>query len=106
MLDYYRTLITLRKKRPELVHGKLQYILVDDEAMTLAYRRSMADWETIVAFNRSSRTQLIRLSRSTDTSLELLAESRPGSLAKQEQTGRENRFELAPLSGVALGTAR
>jgi glycosidase len=106
LLDYYRTLIARRKQRPELVHGKLQYILVNDEAMTLAYRRSMADRETIVAFNRSDRTQLIRLSRIADTSLGLLAESQPGSLAKQEQTGGKIRFELAPLSGVALGTAR
>jgi len=104
LLDYYRTLIALRKQRPELVHGKLQYILVDDEAMTLAYQRSTAGRETIVAFNRSDSSQIIRLSRNTDTMIKLLAESRPASLAKQKQAGEEMSFELAPLSGVALGT--
>lgn len=33
-------LIALRKKRPEPVHGDLEYLLVDDQAMTLAYRRT------------------------------------------------------------------
>jgi len=106
LLDYYRTLIALRKQRPELVHGKLEYTLVNDKAMTLAYRSTMADWETIVAFNRSDRSQNIRLSRNADTKLKLLAESRPGSLAKWKQTDKEISFELAPLSGVALGTVQ
>jgi len=106
LLDYYRTLIALRKRRHELVHGKLEYTLVNDKAMTLAYRRSMAGRETIVAFNRSDRSQIIRLSRNTDTMLKLLAESWQGSLAKHKQTGREIRFELGPLCGVALGTVQ
>ena len=99
-------MIALRKQRPELVYGKLQYILVDDEAMTLAYQRSTADRETIVAFNRSDTSQIIRLRRNTHTVLRLLVESRPTSLAKQRQTGGEMSFELAPLSGVALGTVQ
>jgi glycosidase len=106
LLDYYRILIALRKQRPELVHGKLEYILVNDKAMTLAYRSTMADLETIVAFNRSDKSQIIRLSRNTNKKLKLLAESRPGSLAKWKQADREIRFELAPLSGVALGTVQ
>ncbi|MHC4582615.1 MAG: DUF3459 domain-containing protein, partial [Planctomycetota bacterium] len=106
LLDYYRTLIALRRQRPELVYGKLKYILVNDEAMILAYQRSMGDRETIVAFNRSDTSQIIRLSRNTDTMLKLLAESRPASLRKQRQSGGEISFELAPLSGVALGTVQ
>jgi glycosidase len=104
LLDYYRTLIALRKQRSELVHGKLEYTLVNDKAMTLAYRRTMADRETIVAFNRSDRSQNIRLSRNAEAKLKLLAESRLGSLAKWKQTDQEISLELAPLSGVALGT--
>jgi len=106
LLDYYRTLIALRKQRPELVYGELQYTLVNDKAMTLAYRRSIADRETIIAFNRSDKSQIIPLSRNTDTMFKLLAESRPGSLARWKQSDREIRFELAPLSGVALGTVQ
>ncbi len=106
LLDYYRTLIALRKQRPELVHGELEYTLVNDKFMTLAYRRSIADRETIVAFNRSDKSQIIRLSRNTNKMLKLLAESRPDSLARWKEKDSEIRFELAPLSGVALGTVQ
>jgi glycosidase len=104
LLDYVRTLVALRKKRPELIHGKLEYILANDESMTLAYRRSMAEREMIVVFNRSDTSQIIRLKRNTNTRLIPLTESRPGCIAKRKQTNREIRFDLAPLSGVALGT--
>jgi glycosidase len=106
LLDYYRGLIALRQERPELVYGTLEHVLANDNALTLAYRRAMARHETVVAFNRSDQLQTIRLNKTTDTTLELLAESRPGSLANTTQTDREIRFTLAPLSSVALGTAR
>jgi glycosidase len=106
LLDYYRILIAFRKQRPELVHGELEYTLVNDKAMILAYRRSMAGRETIVAFNRSDKSQIIRLSRKTNTMLKLLAESLPDSLARWKEKDSEICFELAPLSGVALGTAQ
>jgi len=106
LLDYYRVLIALRKERRELVCGKIEYILTDDHAMTLAYRRVMADRETIIAFNRSDRPQVIRLKRDTGTMLKSLMESRQGSLAAFEQTDSEIHFELAPFSGVALGTVQ
>ncbi len=105
-MDYYRTLIALRKQRPELVYGEIEYTLIDDKAMTLAYRRSMAGRETIVVFNRSNKFQIIRLSRNTNTMLKLLAESRSGSLARWKETDSEIHFGLAPLSGVALGTVQ
>jgi glycosidase len=106
LMDYYRTLIALRKQRPELVYGEIEYTLIDDKAMTLAYRRSMAGRETIVVFNRSNKFQIIRLSRNTNTMLKLLAESRSGSLARWKETDSEIHFGLAPLSGVALGTVQ
>jgi glycosidase len=104
LLRYYRSLIAVRKQRRELVHGKLEYILVNDKAMTLAYRRALPDRETIVAFNRSDKSQIIRLSRGRDRMLRVLAESRPGATTTRQQTDAEIRFELAPLGGVALGT--
>jgi len=103
LLDYYRTLIALRKQRTELVHGELEYILVDDKAMTLAYRRSMAGRQTIVVFNRSDEVQVVRLDRNGGPVLRLLVESCPGSFLKPKQTSLDIRFELAPLSGAALG---
>ena len=97
-------MIALRKERRELVYGKIEYILTDDNAMTLAYRRVMADREMIIAFNRSDTAQVIRLKRDTGTMLKPLMESRQGSSARFGQTDGEMHFELAPLSGVALGT--
>ena len=49
--SYYKTLIALRKKRRELVGGGLEFVVANDNDMTLAYRRELAGRETIVAFN-------------------------------------------------------
>ena len=106
LMEYYRTLIALRKQRPELVYGEIEYTLIDDKDMTLAYRRMMDGRETVVVFNRSNKFQIIRLSQNTNTILKLLAESRSGSFARWQETDSEIHFELAPLSGVALGTVQ
>lgn len=106
LLEYYRTLIFIRKQRPELIHGELHYALIDDKAMTLAYQRTMGDKELIVAFNSSKNPQLIQLSRTTDSKLNLIVESVPGCMAKLKQGQRKVRFELAPLSAAGLGTTK
>ncbi len=105
MLRYYRQLIALRKQSPELVHGRLHYTLADDRAMTLVYRRTTADRDMTVAFNRSGRRQTLRLTRIHDTALTPRLESEPGCVTQLRQSESEIRFDLAPLSGVALGVA-
>jgi glycosidase len=106
LLEFYRILISLRKQRPELIYGELEFSLMDDQAMTLAYRRTLGERESIVAFNRSDKTQIIQLSRATDAELNLLVESLPGCLADLKSERRNVHFELAPLSAAGLGTVK
>ena len=104
LLDYYRTLIALRKKRPELVHGKLEYTLTNDNDMTLTYCRKLEGRETIIAFNLSEQMKEVRLSEGSRLKTKVLGESNSGSMAGLQQNGRTIQFELAPYSGVVLGT--
>ena len=104
LLDYYRTLIALRKQRRELVGGELEFILANDNDMILAYRRKLEGRETIIAFNLSGQVKEVRLNEVSRLKTKILGESNPGSVADLRQDGRAIQFELAPDSGVVLGT--
>ena len=104
LLDYYRTLIALRKQRRELVGGELEFILANDNDMILAYRRKLEGRETIIAFNLSGQGKEVRLNEVSRLKTKILGESNPGSVADLQQDGRAIQFELAPDSGVVLGT--
>ena len=104
LLDYYRTLIALRKQRRELVGGELEFILANDNDMILAYRRKLEGRETIIAFNLSGQVKEVRLNEVSRLKTKILGESNPGSVADLQQDGRAIQFELAPGSGVVLGT--
>lgn len=104
LLDYYRTLIALRKQRRELVGGELEFILANDNDMILAYRRKLEGRETIIAFNLSGQVKEVRLNEVSHLKTKVLGESNSGSVAGLQQDGRTIQFELAPCSGVVLGT--
>ena len=104
LLDYYRILIALRKQRRELVGGELEFILANDNDMILAYRRKLEGRETIIAFNLSGQVKEVRLNEVSRLKTKILGESNPGSVADLQQDGRAIQFELAPDSGVVLGT--
>ena len=104
--QYYRELIALRTGHPELLRGALDYLLADDGTMTLAYRRRLGDDEVIVAFNRSAQPQPIELHGMADVPYEVVAESHSGCLGRWQESRRDLRFDLAPLSGVCLRTVR
>ena len=54
--DYYRDAIALRKKFPDLVHGKMQMIGAENQSRTFAFARTGT--ATLVAvFNRHSNPQ-------------------------------------------------
>ena len=103
MFNFQRKLIALRKKRPDWSRGQLNYILANDNAMTLAYRRKLDDQETFVAFNLSGQLQTIRLTTGNRTKKEILVESSLGSVAGFQQEKRTTNLTLSPYSGVALG---
>ena len=103
MFNFQRKLIALRKKRPDWSRGQLNYILANDNAMTLAYRRKLDDQETFVAFNLSGQLQTIRLTTGNRTKKEILVESSLGGVAGFQQEKRTTNLTLSPYSGVALG---
>lgn len=61
LLKFYKKLIKIRKSNPVLVHGELEFILVDDENRTLAYSRKNESREIIVAFNKSDEVKTIEI---------------------------------------------
>ena len=103
LLEYYRTLIALRKQRRELVDGELEFIQANDNDMILVYRRKLESRETIIAFNLSGEVKEVRLKGVSRLKSKILGESNPGSVADLQQDGRAIQFELAPDSGVVLG---
>jgi cyclomaltodextrinase len=103
LLEYYRTLIALRKQRRELVDGELEFIQANDNDMILVYRRKLESRETIIAFNLSGEVKEVRLKGVSRLKSKILGESNPGSVADLQQDGRAIQFELASDSGVVLG---
>ena len=101
--SYYKTLIALRKKRRELVGGGLEFVVANDNDMTLAYRRELAGRETIVAFNLSGQVKTVSLTADDRLKSRVLLESSPGSVAGFRQNNRTTEIKLNPYSGVALG---
>ena len=103
MFNFYRELIALRKKRLDWSRGQLNYVLSNDNAMTLAYRRKLDDQETFVVFNLSGQLQPIRLTTGDRTNSAILVESISGSVVGLSQENRTINLTLSPCSGVAVG---
>ncbi|HAH98503.1 MAG TPA: hypothetical protein DCO70_04155, partial [Verrucomicrobiales bacterium] len=103
MFNFYRELIALRKKRLDWSRGQLNYVLSNDNAMTLAYRRKLDDQETFVVFNLSGQLQPIRLTTGDRTNNAILVESISGSVVGLSQENRTINLTLSPCSGVAVG---
>jgi len=103
MFNFQRKLINLRKKRPDWTRGQLNYILANDNAMTLVYRRKLDKRETFVAFNLSGELQTIRLTTGNSTKKEILVESSPGSVAGIRHERSATNLTISPYSGVAIG---
>ena len=101
--DYYKTLIALRKKRSELVGGGLEFVVVNDNDMILAYRRELEGRQTMVVFNLSGQVKTIILTTNGRLKSRVLAESSRGGVAGFRQNKRTTEIRLNPYSGVALG---
>ena len=61
LLSFYRQMTALRNAHPVLAYGDMEFILADDDAMILAYRRYDAEDEIIVVFNRSDNPDRIEM---------------------------------------------
>ncbi|MCF6185657.1 MAG: alpha amylase C-terminal domain-containing protein, partial [Bacteroidales bacterium] len=59
LLNFYKTLIKIRKQNPVLAYGDIDFILADDQHNTLAYSRNYKNAEIIAVFNKSSKKKNI-----------------------------------------------
>jgi cyclomaltodextrinase len=99
LLAFYRQLSLLRRENPVLVYGDINFILVDDKKMMLAYSREMDDKEIIVVFNRSDKTETVTLTDLINKDYSNILSS--GSIAfKNVYNGVE--LTMDPLSAIVL----
>ena len=99
LLSFYKKLILMRKENPVLVYGDLNFTIIDDQKMVLAYSRKMDNKEITVVFNRSDKIQNIILTGLKSMDYENIL-STGGNLIKDNDSGTE--VTLEPLSAVVL----
>lgn len=61
LTEFYKSLIRMRKENPVLATGALEFLLADDQKMTLAYKRKENRDEIIAVFNRSGKEQEVKI---------------------------------------------
>jgi glycosidase len=61
LFAFYQRLSLMRKENPALVYGDLNFMVVDDQKMLLAYSRRFKNEEIIAVFNRSDKQQTVAL---------------------------------------------
>ncbi|MGI4791015.1 MAG: alpha-amylase family glycosyl hydrolase [Janthinobacterium lividum] len=61
MLRYYKQLIHLRRTSRALQSGDPAILMADDQAQTLAFSRTLGNDAAIIAINRSSKTQTLKI---------------------------------------------
>jgi len=89
----------MRKENPVLVYGDLSFSVADDQNMTLAYNRTMRNDEIVVVFNRSDKTQIIKVPVKTNGEYaNVLSESNKSIFSNQNKI----ELNLEPLTAVVL----
>jgi glycosidase len=99
LLTFYRRLCKMRKDNPVLALGDLTFPVADDKKMLLAYVRSDANNEIIVAFNRSDNKQHMEIPLKTDADYDILLSAEKRSLKSVDKMIRIN---LAPLTAIVM----
>ncbi len=61
LLNYYKTLIEIRKNNPVFITGDINFSLIDDKNRTLAYNRTLNNQEAVVAFNKSESIKSLQI---------------------------------------------
>jgi glycosidase len=99
LLAYYQSLTQLRREHPVLSRGDVEYLLADDDRMTLAYRRTGEEGEVIAAFNLSDGEQTLEIPLKEDNSY---TEVFPGKETAYTAEAGLLRIKLGPMQGLAL----
>jgi hypothetical protein len=89
----------MRKENPVLVYGDLSFSVADDQNLTLAYNRTMGNDEIVVVFNRSDKTQIIKVPVKTNGEYaNVLSENNKSIFSNQNKI----ELNLDPLTAVVL----
>ena len=96
---FYMRLCKMRKENPVLVYGDLSFSVADDQNMTLAYNRTMGNNEIVVVFNRSDKTQTIKVPvKINGEYLDVLSGGNKSILSSKNKI----ELNLEPLTAVVL----
>jgi len=96
---FYMRLCKMRKENPVLVYGDLSFSVADDQNMTLAYNRTMGNNEIVVVFNRSDKTQTIKVPvKINGKYLDVLSGGNKSILSSKNKI----ELNLEPLTAVVL----
>lgn len=99
LLEFYKSLIRMRKENPVLSTGDLKFLVADDAKMTLCYSRSDKSDEIISLFNRSGKEQTITVPvYPADSYSEIFPLK--GNLLKPGPSGLE--ITIKPLTAIVL----
>ncbi len=99
LLGLYKKLCMIRKENPVLIYGDLNFTLVDDQKMLLAYSRSDENNEIVAIFNRSDSTQEVILPvRYTANYTDILSQD----AVVHTSTDGTVLLNLQPLSAIIL----
>ena len=98
--DFYKSLIKMRRENPVLATGSLEFLLADDQKMTLAYKRKLNGDEIIAAFNRSEKEQELSIPSGSKSRWEVIF---PAGLSKEIRMENKTIFlKTDPVSGIVL----
>lgn len=95
LLAWYQNLAQLRREHPALAREDVQFLLADDEKMTLAYQRG----DILLAFNLSNEAQTLEIPVADERSY---VEIFPGKGNSYQPEGKVLRLELGALQGLAV----
>src|SRR5215207_866784 len=99
LLNFYRRLIALRRRRPALLDGS--YASLGDDPHVYAYKRTVRGHHVIVALNMSGERRTLRLPSPMRTG-PFVYQLALSSLPRTEPRGVSGEMALAPFEAVIL----
>jgi glycosidase len=107
MFDFYRAVITLRKRFLALRQGEIEFLPADDAAKFLAFRRTDGPEELLVGFNRGDASHSWRVPTPKGTTLsQVFTASGEFDKVVLKLEGDTTLVTLPPLEGVVLRVTR
>lgn len=98
LFQFYRSLIDLRKKNSVLVHGEIDFSVIDDENRILAYSRFDKSNEIVVVFNLSTVGQYVDIPVNHEGSYVMWPEGDEGFKTESGQL----QLDVPSASGIIL----